>query len=141
VQHQADRSQAPGGLSAWPRRTVRGLQRTVRKQLPNHKYCTLNNGPSAKHSWTVRASRTVRPPRADRPTNTSRPKTPNKMDQNMDPREHANNTTNTRSADSSRTICDPLADCLPRVDRTARPRTRKHPTTYPSMDLPNGLSS
>jgi hypothetical protein len=135
TQHEVDHPQAPGGLSAWLGRTVCGLRRTIWKQLPNHQYYTRNNGPSAEHSWTVW------PPRADRLTYTSQPKKPNKTDRNTDAQEQLKNTTNTQSAGSSRAVRDPLADRPPQVDRAARSRTRKHPTTYPFMDLPNGLSS
>jgi hypothetical protein len=59
--HQADCPQPPGGPSAWVRRTVRELRRTVRKTFPNLQYCTLNNRPSAMGLQTVR-------PTTDRPT-------------------------------------------------------------------------
>jgi hypothetical protein len=39
---------------------------------------------------------------------------------------------------NTRTVCTLLADCLPGVKTVAREPTREHPTTYPSMDLPNG---
>jgi hypothetical protein len=130
----ADCPRGPSGLSA-------STGQTVRKCHPNFQYYTSKNGVSVEHSRTVRASRTVRPPRADCLTNSSQQKTTNETDRNTDTQEHLKNTTNTQSAVSSWTVCDSLEDCQPRADRAARPRTHKHQTTYPSMDLPNGLSS
>jgi hypothetical protein len=51
------------------------------------------------------------------------------------------NMKNTRLAGSSQTVHNHLADCPPQADRAVRTQTREHENTYPSMDLPNVLSS
>jgi hypothetical protein len=99
----ADCPRGPGGLSA-------STGRTVRKCHLNFQYCTSKNGVSVEHSRT---------PRADCLTNSSQQKTTNETDRNTDTQEHAKNTTNTRSASSSWTVRDSLADGQPRADRAA----------------------
>jgi hypothetical protein len=56
-------------------------------------------------------------------------------------KEHTKNTTNNRPAGSSRTVHVPQADCPPGTGTTARTRKREVNLSYPSTDLPNGLSS
>jgi hypothetical protein len=99
------------------------------------------NRRSVANPRTVRPARTVRQPRADSPANLLKPKTPNPTDRNNVTQELATNTTNSQLLGSSRTVHRPGADGLPGADGAARVRKCKHGFTYPSMDLPNGLSS
>jgi hypothetical protein len=55
--HQVDCPRPPGGPSARVWWTVRGLRRTVRKNIPAHQYCTLSNRPSAMGPGTSAPSR------------------------------------------------------------------------------------
>jgi hypothetical protein len=94
----------PGGLSARVRRTVCGLRRTVRKMIPDHKYCTIINGLSAMGPRIVR-------PVTDHPTlkygpsaNSVQQKSTRKMDQTKGTKELTKNTTNCWLKASSWTV-------------------------------------
>jgi hypothetical protein len=145
AQHQADRPQAPGGPSARPRRTIRGAGADCPKTTPNLQYCTLTNGPSVEIPRIIRdlntPTWTVRGPQADRPPNTLQLKTARKTERNQDTQEQATNTKNTKPAGSTRTVRGLQADCPPGTNRTTRTPNHEVNLSYPSKDLPNGLSS
>jgi hypothetical protein len=63
------------------------------------------------------------------------------LDRTEDAQEQATNTKNTKPAGSTWTVHGLPADCSPGAYGASRAQNRevKHP--YPSMDLPNGLSS
>jgi hypothetical protein len=63
-----------------------------------------------------------------------------KMDRKKGAQEQVTNTKNTEPADSTRTVHGLQADCPPGTNRAARAPNREHNLSYPSMDLPNGLS-
>jgi hypothetical protein len=114
--HQADCPRPLGGPSARVRWTVRRLRWIVRKVIPDHRYCTLNNRPSAP-------SRTVRH------SSTDRPRTPcNKNPAQWIERKTRKNSRRTRRtlelSGSSRTVCHVPADCPPGENPVARARTK-----------------
>jgi hypothetical protein len=92
-------------------------------------------------SVTTPSSRTVRGPQADCSPNSLQLKTAGKTDQKKGAQEQATNTKNTEPVDSTRTVRGLQADCPPGTNRAARAPNREHNLSYPSMDLPNGLSS
>jgi hypothetical protein len=92
---QADDPRGAGGRSARSRRTVQ-------KSNPNLQYA-----PSVNR--TVRELTADCPLLTDSPTNKIQPKPTGQTDRNETTLELTKNTTNTRSAGSSRTVRDPLA--------------------------------
>jgi hypothetical protein len=66
AQCQANCPQAPGELSASPRRTVREVAADCPKMIANLQYCTNNNGLSAEAPRTVRDRHTPRGLSTDR---------------------------------------------------------------------------
>jgi hypothetical protein len=93
-------------------------------------------------AWTVRGlwadgpahTRIVCDPYADGPTNPFQPETDDQTNQNEDAQEHTTNTKNPRPKKVR-------VDYPPGPNRVAHAPNREHNLSYPSMDLPNGLSS
>jgi hypothetical protein len=142
AQCRADGPRAWGGQSANTGRTVRYPREDgpliVIERPDAHSntrtVCTLStDGPRA-----TGAARTVRDVQADGPPNTSRPKTAGQPDRKENAQERTKNTKNTWTNFTTRTVCLLPADGPPGTGTAARARNRKHQTTYPSMDLPNG---
>jgi hypothetical protein len=98
------------GLSAPLPRTVRPEPRTVRKRQQNLQGRTVNNGPSAGSTRTVRQAPADRPPSTRRPSETSpnqnskTPRIESKVEQ-----EHGEHTKNTVRADRPPGPCGPSA--------------------------------
>jgi hypothetical protein len=148
-----------GGRSAVTGRTVRYPQAdspliTTERSDEHPNACTVRtwslDGPRAtRAARTVHGlwadgpahTRTVRDPYADGPTNPFQPKTDDETNRNKDAQEHATNTKNPRPKSSAWTVRGPQADCPPGSNRAARAPNCEHNLSYPSMDLPNVLSS
>jgi hypothetical protein len=143
-----DGLRALGGWSAT-------LERTVRKTQQNRQYRISKSGRSAPCPRTVReqqlprgqsavSRRTVRPARGQSgtPTQTVRQTTCIKT---MTPRRiytrTRKNWTNTERTQTAQTVRSLQADGLQGTNKIARASNREVNLSYPSLDLPNGLSS
>jgi hypothetical protein len=142
---QADSPRWSGGRSTWGRWTVRevtadGLKKPTKPLVPHPEKWTV----CALSSDGLRATcaaRKVRDLEADSRRNLSQPKTLAPTDRTTNAHEQATNCTNLGprglSAPTKRTVRQVRTD----TRTTGREQECEPPTTYPSMDLPNGLSS
>jgi hypothetical protein len=133
----ADRPACCCELSARTPRTVRPCATDRPKNQTEPPETTLNNGPSAGSTRTVRLAPANRPPAAadcpkPRPTKTQR--------HDRSKAKPSKNTKNTRRTCSSRTVRRPHADCPPLTDRTVNSSTSKVNSPKSSSDFPNGRS-
>jgi hypothetical protein len=127
---RGDRADGPCGLG---RRSKNGPQTT---SMHPPKFCR-----SASSTRMVRSSRTVRPHWVDGPANNFQPKPTKWTDRNEATQLLVKNMKNSQLSGSSLTVRWPGADDPPGADRAARARKWEVNPSYPSMDLPNSLSS
>jgi hypothetical protein len=117
------------------------LGRTFRKRQQNLQYCTSNNGWSAPCPWTVREQQMPRgrcgaPTQMVQQTTCSKTLTPRRIYVRA-----RKNWMNTRRTQTARTVHGLQADSPPGTNRTTQASNCEVNLSYPSMDIPNGLSS
>jgi hypothetical protein len=133
----ADRPACCRGPSAPTPRTVRPYGSNRLKKQSEPLETTLNNGPFAGSTRTVRQAPVDRPPAA---ADCLKPLPTKTRNQNGTKAKLSKNTKNTQRTLCARTVRQALADRPPGTNRTENCSTPKVNTPNTSPDLPNGRS-